>query len=32
MTPVLNAFSWEDAGGSNQRFGGYTFRVLDPET
>lgn len=26
------AFSWEDAGGSNQRFGGYTFRVIDPET
>ena len=23
------AFSWEDAGGSNQRFGGNTFRVMD---
>ncbi len=23
------AFSWEEAGGSNQRFGGYIYRVLD---
>ncbi len=26
------AFSWEDAGGSNQRFGSYTFRVLESPT
>ena len=25
------AYSWEDAGGSNQRFGTYVYRVLDAE-
>jgi hypothetical protein len=26
------AFSWEEAGGSNQRFGTYIYRVLDAES
>jgi len=25
------AYSWEEAGGSNQRFGTYIFRVLDAQ-
>jgi hypothetical protein len=26
-----HAYSWEDAGGSNQRFASYLYRVLDAE-